>query len=89
MENFRNLFHCFVWPHIADNLAESNDPKVRRVAIDSIKIRAATGERRAMWAIPSPTDRKVASYMTWSLRNFLSRASSFAGRMSRRCNYDY
>ena len=65
MHTCHNPIHCFLPPYVLDHLVESDDPEVRRLAVDAI---AAAAEARAvrstlatmpiMAAIPSPTATK-------------------------------
>ena len=60
----RNSIHCILPPYVLDNMAESDDPKVRKLAISAIARSAALRATRItlaqmpmMAALPSP-DRK-------------------------------
>ena len=65
MNSCPNPVHCILPPHILDHMAQSLDPKIRRLAVDAI---AAASEARSarvtlstmptMSAIPSPAGRK-------------------------------
>ncbi|MFB2772749.1 M4 family metallopeptidase [Pelatocladus sp. BLCC-F211] len=73
--NCHNPLHCFVPPHIIDHLAESDDPEIRRMAIDTIKhsvsarsLRETLAKMPMMAAIPSPArtkDRLVYDINHW------------------------
>jgi len=61
----RAPLHCILPPYILERLAESADPRIRRLAIDAIAVSAAARATRVtlatlagMAAIPSPAGRK-------------------------------
>lgn len=61
----RNPLHCYLPPHILDQLAQHADPAIRRLATEAIRDSAAFRATRdvmatmpAMAAIPSPTREK-------------------------------
>jgi len=60
-----NPIHCFLPPYILDKLAESSNPRIRRMAIESIARSAHLRAQRttmaqfpAMAAVPSPAAKK-------------------------------
>jgi Zn-dependent metalloprotease len=60
-----NPIHCFLPPYVLDNLVESSDPEIRRLAVHAIKQAAAARAMRSMIsrmpmmaAIPSPGGTK-------------------------------
>lgn len=60
-----NPIHCILPPHILDRMSQSDDPKIRKLAIDAMAAAAAMRTQRmvlatlpAMSAIPSPAARK-------------------------------
>lgn len=60
-----NPIHCFLPPYVLDRFVESDDPEVRRIAVDAIKQAAAARTMRniiarmpIMAAIPSPAGTK-------------------------------
>jgi len=65
VECCRNPIHCILPPYILDSLAESDDPKVRRLAIEAIArsatlraTRTVLAQLPAMAALPSPDGKK-------------------------------
>lgn len=61
----RNPVHCILPPYVLDKLAESNDPKVRKLAIEAIARSASLRAMRTtlaqipmMAALPSPERKK-------------------------------
>jgi len=65
MSECRHALHCILPPYILDRLADSDEARVRRLAIDAIAESAAVRATRAtlasmgaMAAIPSPRSRK-------------------------------
>lgn len=49
----RHALHCIIPPYILDHMAESSDPKVRKLAVDAIeKSAAARAVRRTLQAMP-------------------------------------
>jgi Zn-dependent metalloprotease len=47
----RNALHCIIPPYVLDNLAKSNDPKVRELAVDAIENAAAVRAVRSTLAM--------------------------------------
>ncbi|MET0400671.1 MAG: M4 family metallopeptidase [Longimicrobiaceae bacterium] len=85
----RNPLHCIVPPYILDQLAKSDDPEVRNLAVDTIaKSAAARATRRAlatmpaMAAIPSPAGNKDRLVYDAEHRGF----GSLPGKLVRREN---
>jgi Zn-dependent metalloprotease len=65
MKNIFNPNHCFLPPYIVERIAESPDPKIRRLAIKAITVgvearavRSTLTSMPAMAAVPSPRARK-------------------------------
>lgn len=65
MSECRHALHCILPPYILDRLADSDEARVRRLAIDATAESAAVRATRttlasmgAMAAIPSPRSRK-------------------------------
>lgn len=65
MHRYHNLFHCFIPPYITKRLAESPNPKIRRIAMESVAmgaearaIRNTLSTMSMMAAVPSPSSRK-------------------------------
>src|SRR5215475_12993622 len=61
----RDPLHCYLPPHVLDQLSQNADPNIRRLAIDCIRHSEALRATRdivstmpAMAAIPSPTRQK-------------------------------
>jgi len=60
-----NPVHCFIPPYVVEHMAESDDPAVRRLAVEAIKVAAEARAIRntlatmpVMAAVPSPAARK-------------------------------
>ena len=65
MHRYYNPIHCFIPPYIVDRLAESPNPKIRRLAKGTIEvaaearaIRSTLSSMAGMAAVPSPASRK-------------------------------
>ena len=65
MSSFRNPIHCLIPPHVFDHMAQSKDPKTRRLAVDALTagaevrtMRSMLGVMPVMSAIPSPAGKK-------------------------------
>lgn len=65
MSSFRNPIHCLIPPHVFDHMAQSNDAKIRRLAVDALiagaevrAMRSMLGVMPVMSAIPSPAGKK-------------------------------
>lgn len=66
MHGCRDPLHCFLPPYVLDRLAESPDPKVRRLAVQAIArsatlraTRTVLASVQAMAAIPSPAGKRT------------------------------
>ena len=65
MHTCHNPLHCYIPPYVLDRLINSDDPEVRDLALDTIKVASATRSMRLtlarmpmMAAIPSPAGTK-------------------------------
>jgi Zn-dependent metalloprotease len=65
MDPRHDPLHCFIPPHVLDRLSESDDPEVRRIAVQTIEVasearavRATLATMPMMAAIPSPAGTK-------------------------------
>jgi Zn-dependent metalloprotease len=65
LHNCRNPLHCFVPPHVLDEMSKSSDAQVRDTALKTIKVSAEARTKRVMLsmlpslaATPSPDGRK-------------------------------
>ena len=66
-----NPIHCILPPYMLDKMAESNDPKVRKLAIEAIArsatlraMRTTLAQMPMMAALPSPKRRSTGSSTT-------------------------
>lgn len=77
MHTCHNPFHCFVPPYLVDQLAESEDPEIRRLALDAIALDATARTLRTtlatmpmMTAIPSLAGTKERRIYDMNNRRF-------------------
>lgn len=77
MHTCHNPFHCFVPPYLVDQLAESEDPEIRRLALDAITLdttartlRTTLATMPMMTAIPSLAGTKERRIYDMNNRRF-------------------